>query len=114
MTVFEALQAADQLGHDQISTRVIDAYSVQPIDAVTLRTALEDTGLIVVVEDHLRAGGLGDAVLDALEPRPSGKVIKLCVDEMPGSASPQQQRHLAGISADAIVAAVRKYSQPTT
>lgn len=114
VTVFEALQAADQLGHDQISTRVIDAYSVQPIDAVTLRTALEDTGLIVVVEDHLRAGGLGDAVLDALEPRPSGKVIKLCVDEMPGSASPQQQRHLAGISADAIVAAVRKYSQPTT
>jgi transketolase len=89
---------------------VIDAYSVKPIDNKTLRTAIDDTGLLVVVEDHWIEGGMGDAVLEALASggrQLGGRVIKLGVTEMPGSGSPQELREWAGISANAIVRAVR-------
>jgi transketolase len=66
ITVHEALAAADLLAEDGISARVIDAYSIKPIDAATLRTAARETGRIVTVEDHWPEGGLGDAVLSAL------------------------------------------------
>ena len=66
ITLHEALKAADQLKGEGITIRVIDAYSVKPIDAKTLRAAAQATGgRIVVVEDHWLEGGLGDAVLDA-------------------------------------------------
>ena len=102
ITVHEAMRAADELDADGIRVRVIDAYSVQPIDADTIRRAMAETGLIVVAEDHSKAGGLGDAVLDAIAAEHSGPVIKLGVDEFPGSAPPQEQRERAGISSAAM------------
>ena len=66
ITVHEALKAYDKLKAEGINVRVIDAYSVKPIDQETLRRAAKDTGgKLVVVEDHWFEGGLGDAVLDA-------------------------------------------------
>jgi transketolase len=108
--VHESLKAADALGEEGVSVRVIDAYSVKPIDAATLRDALEDTGLIVVVEDHRAEGGLGDAVLDALAATGplSGRVLKLAVTGRPGSGTPAELRAWAGIDAAAIGASVRE------
>ncbi|MEX2663575.1 MAG: transketolase, partial [Vicinamibacterales bacterium] len=66
VTVFEALKAYDQLKADGIAIRVIDAYSVQPIDAQTMIEAAKATGALITVEDHYPAGGIGDAVSEAV------------------------------------------------
>jgi len=106
VTVPEALAAADALERDGIQVRVIDLYSVKPVDRHTLRRAAEDTGCLVTVEDHHEEGGLGDAVLDAfLDGRPVPRLVRLAVRTMPGSASPDEQLHLAGIDAESIAAA---------
>lgn len=102
VTLYEALAAAYELEDNGISVRVIDAYSVHPIDKDTVRSAMADTGLLVVAEDHSPAGGLGDAVLEAVSDMDSGVVLKLAVDGIPGSAMAEEQRELAGISARAI------------
>jgi transketolase len=110
VTVFEGLKAADSLAEDDIAVRVVDAYSVKPIDANGLRRALAETGLLVVAEDHWIDGGLGDAVLQAVAAggaEVSGRVVKLGVTEMPGSGTPEELRHWAGISAAKIARAVR-------
>jgi transketolase len=110
VTVFESLKAADTLASEGIPARVIDAYSVKPIEREGLKKALADTGLLVVVEDHWIQGGLGDAVLEALASRGaelSGRVIKLAVTEMPGSGTPEELRDWAGISAAKIARTVR-------
>jgi transketolase len=106
--VFEALKAADELEAKERRVRVIDAYSVKPIDADTLIRAMDQTGLLVVVEDHWLEGGLGEAVLSALAHAPalSGRVVKLGVGAMPGSGTPEELREWAGISADQILARV--------
>ncbi|MCD7436867.1 transketolase [Streptomyces lincolnensis] len=106
VTVFEALAAADALERDGIRVRVIDLYSVKPVDRFTLRQAAEDTGCLMTVEDHHEEGGLGDAVLDAfLDGRPTPRLVRLAVRTMPGSASPEEQLHAAGIDAESIAAA---------
>lgn len=102
VTLHEAMAAAEELDAEGISVRVIDAYSIQPLDADTMRRAMAETGLIIVAEDHSKAGGLGDAVLDAIAAEHSGPVIKLGVGEIPGSATPQEQREWAGISSAAM------------
>jgi transketolase len=110
VTVFQGLEAADVLAKEGTPVRVIDAYSVKPIDGDTLRRAMTDTGLILVAEDHWIEGGLGDAVLDALARGGgplSGRVLKLAVTEMPGSGSPQELRDWAGISAAKIARTIR-------
>ena len=109
ITVHESLEAADRLAADGIEARVLDCYSVKPIDAESLRNAAAATGLLVVVEDHRVEGGLGDAVLDALATGGTlvGRVIKLAVTDMPGSGAPEELREWAGIDAGAIVGAVR-------
>jgi transketolase len=109
ITVHEALAAADMLEADGTHVRVIDAYSVKPIDEAALRTALEETGLLVVVEDHRAEGGLGDSVLDALAATGplAGRVVKLAVTEMPGSGTPEELRAWAGIDAASITKAIR-------
>ncbi|MDQ3957438.1 MAG: transketolase [Actinomycetota bacterium] len=115
ITVHEALSAASHLAEDGVAVRVVDAYSVKPIDAVTIRAALAETGLVVVVEDHWREGGLGDAVLDAIAgggARLHGRVLKLAVEEMPGSGTGAELRERAGISARHISAAVRRSLVP--
>ncbi len=107
VTVFEALAAADQLQKEGISSRVIDAYSVQPIDADTLREAAKATRAVVTVEDHYAAGGLGDAVAEALSPLGVG-VTRLAVREIPRSGQPEELLDRYGISARHIVEAVKQ------
>jgi transketolase len=109
ITVHEALGAAEALAADGIAARVLDCYSIKPIDAEALRTASSETGLVVTIEDHWVEGGLGDAVLAALAADGilSGKVIKIAVTQMPGSGTPEELRGWAGISADAIAGTVR-------
>ena len=105
----EAVQAAETLSEEGIGVRVIDCYSIKPIDAAALARAAAETSAIVTVEDHWPEGGLGDAVLDALADgaeRPP--VVKLAVRDMPGSGKPAELMHAAGIDAEAIVEAVRK------
>ncbi len=107
VTVAEALRAADALAADGVPARVIDLYSVKPVDTQTLRDAAEVTENFVTVEDHWPEGGLGDAVLAAFGNgyRPPN-LTKLAVHTMPGSATPEEQLHMAGIDAKAIEAAV--------
>ena len=107
VTVHEALAAADLLADDGISARVIDAYSVKPIDAATLRAAARETGRIVTAEDHWPEGGLGDAVLSALAAggQPLPVVRKLAVRAMPGSATPEEQLQMMGIDMASIATA---------
>jgi transketolase len=109
ITVHTCLAAHDVLGGEGISARVLDCYSVKPIDTETIRTALEDTELIVVVEDHRIEGGLGDAVLDAVAATGplQGRIVKLAVTDLPGSATPEELRAWAGIDADGIARSVR-------
>jgi transketolase len=108
ITVDQAVEAAEALAGDGISARVIDAYSVKPIDAETIRAAARECAAIVTVEDHWPEGGLGDAVLEALaesDERPP--VHKLAVRAMPGSGSPDELLHWAGIDAEGIADAAR-------
>jgi transketolase len=109
ITVGEALRAADLLREEGIAARVLDCYSVKPIDVATLRLCAAQTRAIVTVEDHWPEGGLGDAVLGALADRaPRPPVVKLAVSEMPGSATPAEQLTAAGIDAEAIAGAARR------
>ena len=112
ITLHEALKAAEQLAADGIAARVIDCYSVKPIDATTLRAAASETGAIITVEDHWPEGGLGDAVLEVFAADASRPpIVKLAVRHMPGSATPAEQLALAGIDAAHIAAAARELVQ---
>jgi transketolase len=110
ITVHEALKAADTLAEDGINARVIDLYSIKPLNEATLRDAAEATGgRIVTVEDHWPEGGLGEAVLAAFadaEERPRVKV--LAVSEMPHSGKPAELLAAAGIDAAGIAQAARQ------
>jgi transketolase len=109
ITLHEALKAADMLFDEGISVRVIDAYSIKPIDAETLRHAARETAGLVVSEDHWASGGLGDAVLEVFadeDIRP--RVIKLAVREMPGSGTPEEQLDAVGIGCRHIAEAARR------
>jgi transketolase len=109
ITLHEAMKAADLLDRDGISARVIDLYSVKPVDTDTLQAAARETGAIITVEDHFPQGGIGDAVLDALAGEPGRAVVrKLAVTIMPGSATPAEQMEAAGIDAEHIAAAARE------
>ena len=110
ITLHEALKAADSLAGEGVSARVIDLYSVKPVDAETLRAAAEATGgRFVVAEDHWPEGGLGEAVLSAFsESDESPRVAHLAVREMPGSGKPAELLAAAGIDAEHIAAAARK------
>jgi transketolase len=107
ITVFEALRAYDELKKDNIEIRVIDAYSVQPLDRETiLKAAAETGGRAVVVEDHFAGGGLGEAVASVFAGK--GVLRHLCVREMPRSGKPEELMDRYGISARHIANAVRE------
>jgi transketolase len=109
ITVHEALEAAETLEGEGVSARVIDLYSIKPIDTETLQAAAEATGRIVTVEDHVAEGGIGDAVLAALaEVDEHPRVVKLAVREMPRSGKPEELLHAYGIDAESIATAVRQ------
>jgi len=114
ITLHEALKAADALAEEGVSARVIDLYSVKPVDTETLRAAAEATGAIVTVEDHWPEGGLGEAVLSVFaedDEKPS--IVLLAVKDMPGSGKPDELIAAAGIDAEHIAAAARKLVSAT-
>jgi transketolase len=110
ITVHEAIKAADELQESGVSVRVIDAYSIKPIDAKTLLAAAQATeGNVVAVEDHWPEGGLGEAVLSALSVEAYPLHFEhLAVGNMPGSGKSEELMDAAGISANHIADAVRK------
>ena len=113
ITLHEARIAADKLQAEGVSARVIDLYSVKPIDTKTLMSAAAATGAVVTVEDHWREGGIGDAVLEVFSNqtvRP--RVVKLAVKSMPGSGTPTEMLAAAGIDAYHIAEAARRVAAP--
>jgi len=110
ITLHEALKAVDVLAHEDIAVRVIDVYTVKPIDAETLADAARATGgRVVVVEDHWVEGGIGDAVLAALADKGFRDLHyrHLAVRKMPGSGKPAEMLDDAGLSTVHIVRAVK-------
>jgi transketolase len=108
ITVHEALKAHGLLAKEGIGLRIIDAYSVAPLDAETIRREVDGTGgRVVVAEDHYPAGGLGGAVLQAL----AGERISirhLCIRELPRSGKPDELLEMFGISAGHIAGAAKE------
>jgi len=110
VALHECLAAADQLNQEGIGVRVIDLYSVKPVDTTTLTEAAAATGgRLVLVEDHHPEGGLGSAVVDALTGagRTELAVAHLAVRDMPGSGTTAELLGAAGIDAAHIAAAAR-------
>ena len=108
VTLFEALTAHAQLAAEGIPVRVIDAYSIKPLDADGIRAAARATGgRVLTVEDHYAEGGLGDAVLEALAAEPAA-VVKIAVRDIPRSGKPEELLRLFGLDAAAIAARARE------
>ena len=108
VTLFEALAASDQLMAEGINVRVIDLFSVKPIDEETLRTSAQETNnLILAVEDHSAWGGIGDAVASAVSPI-GVKAHSLGVRELPRSGKPEELLAAYGIDRGAIVKKVKE------
>ena len=107
ITLHEAIKACDELKKEGIGVRLIDAYSVQPLDKATiLREVAETSSRTVVVEDHYAGGGLGEAVAQALAGKAALK--HLCVRELPRSGKPDELLERYGLSASHIVRAARE------
>lgn len=107
VTLHEALKAHDILAADGINIRIIDLYSIKPIDTETLLSAAAETNnILITVEDHYPEGGLGDAVLDAVATE-DVRVHKLAVTGIPRSGKPEELLELHGISANTIVQTVK-------
>ena len=110
ITVPEAMKAAEQLSSEGIELRVVDLYSIKPVDVTGIRESVAATGgLAITAEDHWPEGGLGDAVLDALaDSGISHRVVKLAVRDLPGSGTPAELVAQAGIDAVGIADAARR------
>jgi len=109
VTLHSCLAAADALAAKKIPARVIDLYSVKPVDVKTLREAARVTkGRFVVVEDHYPQGGIAAAVLEALAADPAPRLVHLAVKDLPASGKPEELMNAAGISSKHIVAAATK------
>lgn len=106
ITVHEALKAYEQLNNEGINVRIIDLYSIKPVDQKTLELASQQTKALIVVEDHYPEGGIADAVRTALSKHPV-PVISLAVRKMPHSGKPAELLRYAGIDSSAIIQAVR-------
>ena len=107
VTVHPALGAAALLAEQGVSARVVDCYSIKPIDAATLLAAAEQTGLILTAEDHYAEGGLGSAVAEVLAEAGSGTPLhRLAVDRIPLSAPVATLMQAHGLDATSIAACV--------
>jgi transketolase len=112
VTVHNCLAAADTLAAKGIPARVIDLYSLKPVDVKTLREAVAATkGRLVIVEDHYAEGGLGAAVMEALALDGSARIAHLAVNGLPTSGKPDELMNAAGISSRHIVSAATKLIQ---
>jgi transketolase len=112
ITLAEAVKAYDQLQKEGIAIRVVDAYSVKPIDAKTISASAHAThNRVIVVEDHWFEGGLGDAVLNVFATDPKVSVTKLAVTKTPHSGKPAELLAAQGIDANSIAATVRELAQ---
>ncbi len=107
ITVHEALKAYDELKSEGILVRVIDLYSIKPLDESVLKQAAEETGVIITVEDHFAEGGIGEAVAGVLG-RQAGSIYSLAVRKMPKSGTPAELLDYEGISKAAIVRTVQE------
>ena len=107
ITLHEALTAYEELQKDGVHIRVIDLYSIKPVDKATIHTAAKETGLIITVEDHFAEGGIGDAVREALSEDPV-PVYSLAVKKIPRSGKPSELLDYEEISSRAIVELVKK------
>lgn len=107
VTLHEALKAADQLAKKKINVRVVDLYSIKPIDAATLKLAARQTQHLIVVEDHYPEGGISEAVRSALG-KDAGCVTSLAIRKTPHSGKPEELLAYEGIDAAAIIKAVIK------
>jgi transketolase len=107
VTVFEALAAHEALKSEGVSIRVIDLYSIKPIDEENLRQAARETGFILTVEDHYAEGGLGEAVRTALA-GVATPVHSLAVRKKPKSGKPEELLDFEEISKKAIVKRVKE------
>jgi transketolase len=108
ITLHEALRAYEELKQEGILIRVIDLYSVKPLDAAALRSAAQDTGAVITVEDHFAEGGLGEAVMSALAAE-RVPVYSLAVRKMPRSGKPDELLEYEGISHAAIARKVKEF-----
>jgi len=109
ITVFEAIKAADELKKERINIRVIDCYSISPIDKDTLTKCLQETKrtILITVEDHYEHGGMGDFAASAVAGE-NGRVIKMAVTKISQSGTKDELLDDAGISAAHIVAMVKE------
>nr|XP_020035178.1 transketolase-like protein 2 isoform X2 [Castor canadensis] len=108
VTLHEALVAADELSQQGISIRVIDPFTIKPLDAATIICNAKATGgQVITVEDHYREGGIGEAICAAVSGEPDILVHQLAVTEVPRSGKPSELLDMFGISARHIIAAVK-------
>ncbi|MBL8041447.1 MAG: transketolase [Nitrospira sp.] len=114
VTLFEALKAHDQLKAAGVATRVVDLYSIVPVDQATLLDCARATGgRFLTVEDHYAHGGIGDAVLSALASE-GVRVRKLAVREIPRSGKPEELVDHFGIGVRSIVEAAKEIASTAT
>ncbi len=113
VTVYTCLEAAKELADEGISARVIDLYSIKPVDNEALEQAVAATGgRLVVVEDHYRQGGIGAAVMEAFaESRRQPRIAHLAVSGLPGSGPNDELMDKAGISVRHVCAAARRLAE---
>ncbi len=107
MTLHEALKAYDELKEEGIFIRVIDLYSIKPMDIKTLRQAAKETSCIITVEDHYPEGGIGEAVRSGLGTI-SVPLFSLAVQKKPKSGKPAELLDFEEISKDAIIKCVKE------
>lgn len=107
ITLHEALKAYEILLKEKINIRVIDLYSIKPLDISTIKKAIAETKKIIVVEDHYAAGGIGEAIMSSLS-NEGGKIYSLAVRKMPKSGKPQELLEFEDISAASIVKKVKE------
>ena len=110
VTLFEALAAYEALREEGITIRVIDLYSVKPVDATTLLAAAKATKGLITVEDHYPAGGIGEAVMAALAPQPA-PVYSLAVTKKPKTGKPTELLDFESISRSAIIRLVKQIKE---
>jgi transketolase len=114
ITLHECLAAAEELAGRGVAARVIDLYSVKPVDAETLLAAAEETRALVTVEDHWPEGGIGETVAGVLAEAGSGTpLVRLAVSGRPGSGPPKDLLAAAGIDAGHVVAAAERVLEPS-